>query len=284
MEPVAAGDPADRMHVFTWSMAEELAVAHLQRLGFTDARRTAAGADGGLDASATGAVAQVKNHAQPVSAPDVQRLRGAAHGLSRPVFYSRNGFTLQAVAFADRADVALFAFDAHNHVWPVNSHARLLTAGPLDNLVEEASALVTMIRRLKASRTAVAEVLDRERDRVITLRNRASAGDRSPELLAELQRTDMAAMGAWAEEYGRFLADDGDVSCLEKTAEHLAVVNSSIDRGGSPPVDDLQTARQLLDQLVSRQTELVHELAGLLGLESGDLLPDSTPGDASLLD
>ena len=45
------------MSYFTWQMAEELAVAHLRALGFADARRTIAGADGGIDVAASKVVA-----------------------------------------------------------------------------------------------------------------------------------------------------------------------------------------------------------------------------------
>lgn len=109
-------------------MAEVLAVEHMRIIGFVDAQPTVAGADGGLDAISLDAVAQVKHHAQPVGAPDVQRLRGAAHGNHHALFYSSSGYTSAAIAFAESADVALFQFDQMNTVTPANGHGSALAA------------------------------------------------------------------------------------------------------------------------------------------------------------
>lgn len=114
--------------VFSWQMAEHLAVAHMNHLGFRDARVTGRGADGGLDALATDAAAQVKALAQPVGTPDIQRARGAAYGVKNLLFYSMAGYTPQAVTFADCAGVALFVYNAANRVAPANALAEHLVA------------------------------------------------------------------------------------------------------------------------------------------------------------
>ncbi|TFD53488.1 restriction endonuclease [Cryobacterium sp. Hh7] len=121
-------EPTNSVSVFTWRMAEILAVEHMRIIGFIDAQPTIAGADGGLDAISLDAVAQVKHHTQPVGAPDVQRLRGAAHGNHHALFYSSSGYTAAAIIFADTADVALFQFDAMNTVTPANAHGSALAA------------------------------------------------------------------------------------------------------------------------------------------------------------
>lgn len=109
---------------FSWQMAEELAAAHMQSIGFADAKRTATGADRGLDVLAAEAVAQVKHTAQPVSAPTVQQLVGAAHGRGAALFYSTAGYTKQAIEYAEHAGVALFTIDpTTNTVAPLNPEA-----------------------------------------------------------------------------------------------------------------------------------------------------------------
>lgn len=114
-------------------MAEELAEGHMRHLGFTDARRTARGADGGVDVIAADAVAQVKNLNVPVGAPDVQRLRGAAHGERFALFYSGSGYSRAAFEFATAAGVALFEYDATNQVHPVNAAAEQLATKGFDS-------------------------------------------------------------------------------------------------------------------------------------------------------
>lgn len=112
----------------TWQMAELLATAHMAGLGFTDARATGRGTDGGIDCVATGAVAQVKNWATPVGSPEVQKLRGAAYQVTA-IFYSLSGYTRAAELEAERAGVALFRYDAANRVYASNIHAELLEQG-----------------------------------------------------------------------------------------------------------------------------------------------------------
>src|SRR5687767_13674031 len=114
--------------VFSWQMAEELAAAHMRSIGFPDARRTRDGADGGIDVTATSAVAQVKYQTAPVGGPAIQRLRGAAHRVKHAIFYASNGYTAAALATANETDVALFTYTETNKVTPANDTARRMTA------------------------------------------------------------------------------------------------------------------------------------------------------------
>lgn len=114
--------------VFSWQMAEELAAAHMRSMGFTDARRTPDGADGGIDVRGGDAVAQVKYVTAPVGSPDIQRLRGAAHGAKRALFYSSSGYSLAARGVADACEIALFEYAVDNSVTAVNSEAHSLEA------------------------------------------------------------------------------------------------------------------------------------------------------------
>lgn len=114
-----------RTGVLTWRDAELLAVQHMRAIGFLDARDTGPGSDGGIDAVATGAVAQVKMHQKPIGRPDIQRLVGAAAG-QQPVlllYYSFSGFTSTAHAYADERGVVLFGFDRTGAVQALNAAA-----------------------------------------------------------------------------------------------------------------------------------------------------------------
>lgn len=110
--------------VADWRDAEELACWHMvHALGISDARVTAQGVDGGLDVTSERAVAQVKHHGGAVGAPDVQQLRGAAHGVPHALFYSLSGFTPAARVAADGSYVALFTYTVYGDVSPLNRHA-----------------------------------------------------------------------------------------------------------------------------------------------------------------
>lgn len=110
--------------VLSWQAAEQMAANHMRAYGFSDARTTPPGSDGGIDVVSRWGVAQVKYFSKPVGRPEVQKLRGAAHGRDRVLFYALTGFNLNAVAFADEAGIALFQFDQRGMVWPINGLAK----------------------------------------------------------------------------------------------------------------------------------------------------------------
>ncbi|MBC7761824.1 MAG: restriction endonuclease [Candidatus Saccharibacteria bacterium] len=109
-----------------WQAAEIAAVDHMKVLGFIDAQPTRAGADGGIDAQGSEAAAQVKFYANPVGRPEIQRLRGAAPGYKLALFYSTGGYTKEALAYANEADVALFLMDLYGRCEPTSDLASLL--------------------------------------------------------------------------------------------------------------------------------------------------------------
>lgn len=115
---------------FTWQYAEHLAAAHLRSLGYQDAEVTAAGSDGGIDVRGEHVVAQVKHYLTgPVGSPAVQQLHGAALG-AKAVFYARGGFTANAIAYADQADVALLGYDDESDVTAANPAGERLLSTP----------------------------------------------------------------------------------------------------------------------------------------------------------
>jgi hypothetical protein len=114
----------------TWQDAEHLAAAWLQSWGYTDARVTGGGADGGVDVRAAHAVAQVKFQAAQVGRPALQRLVGAAGRSGRQlVFFTGTGYSQQAIAYANEYCIALYAYSLDGAVTAVNSIAdRIATA------------------------------------------------------------------------------------------------------------------------------------------------------------
>jgi hypothetical protein len=108
--------------------AEIMAAEWLQYLGYADATVTATGADGGVDVIGKSVVAQVKAHMAPTGRADLQKLYGVASHLRRkPIFFSLVGYTQQALAWANDADIALFRFGENGIPEAINVGARGLT-------------------------------------------------------------------------------------------------------------------------------------------------------------
>lgn len=114
----------------TWQDAELAAVDHMRVLGFTDARVTGAGADGGIDVIARDAVAQVKHYSQPIGVGPVRELRGVADAHQRLLFYASGGYTAAARQFADDRGIALFSLQELGHITALNEAAARLSARP----------------------------------------------------------------------------------------------------------------------------------------------------------
>ncbi len=108
--------------------AEELAAGWLRSNGF-DAVTTNPGADGGVDVVAPGVVAQVKYWNTPVGRPEVQKLNGVASQRGDlAIFFSRSGYTRQAIEFANSAGIALLTMQDDNSVKPANQVGRFVSA------------------------------------------------------------------------------------------------------------------------------------------------------------
>ncbi|MER6784943.1 restriction endonuclease [Streptomyces sp. NPDC000658] len=116
--------------VRTWQDAEHAAVDHMRSLGFTDARVTDAGADGGIDVIARDAIAQVKYYSQPTRVGPVRELRGVGDSHHHLLFYASGGYTASALQFADERGVALFSLLELGDITPVNAAASRLSARP----------------------------------------------------------------------------------------------------------------------------------------------------------
>ena len=91
--------------------AEELAAAHMRRLGFHGAKRTPTGPDQGIDVIAPMAIAQVKKQTGNVSRSAVQQLLGSGSSSCARLFYSASAYSRNAREFAEEKDIALFVYD-----------------------------------------------------------------------------------------------------------------------------------------------------------------------------
>ena len=113
LEPFRVGD---------WQLAEENAARWMRHWGFADAAVTNGGADGGLDVTSQGAVAQVKFKVSQTGGPDVQRLAGAANRFpdAQPMFFTGTGYSSQAIQCAEESGIALFIYDLSGSVVSAN--------------------------------------------------------------------------------------------------------------------------------------------------------------------
>lgn len=127
---VVVPPPAAQPYGVSHRGAEHLAAEWMQHFGAKDATVTRYSADGGIDVVSSSAIAQVKNLAEGASVPvaQVRELAGvAAHDGRRALFFTSGGYTAEGIAFADRAGIALFRYDAVvGSIAAANDHARVV--------------------------------------------------------------------------------------------------------------------------------------------------------------
>jgi hypothetical protein len=115
--------------ILTWQQAETAAASWMKSWGYRDAAVTRTGPDAGLDVVARKAVAQVKYHQARTGTPDLQRLHGArAKDTRKTMLFFSLGYTRDAIAYAERVDMALFVYTVEGRVNPVNATARKIVA------------------------------------------------------------------------------------------------------------------------------------------------------------
>lgn len=117
---------APKIQVDTWEHAELLAVRYLRWLGFPDARRTRAGADGGVDVEGENLVAQVKYIGNGATRPMIQQLMGIASAEKKVAIFFARSYARTALDWGQSAGVALFRFNVRGEVQPANERARRL--------------------------------------------------------------------------------------------------------------------------------------------------------------
>lgn len=101
----------------SWKKAEVFAVSCLRAWGYSDARLTRGGADGGVDVEGAHVLAQVKHRSAPAGRPDIQRLYGArGRGSHDLYFFALGGYSQAAVDYAEVHDIGLFSYDTSGRV------------------------------------------------------------------------------------------------------------------------------------------------------------------------
>jgi hypothetical protein len=125
MTEYPAGAPDRPQAIHTWQDAEECAAAWLRAMGHPDAHVTAAGADGGIDVIGQHVLAQVKFGVVKASRPELQQLRGAAHGRDVDLhFFTTAGYTTDALSWATEVGIAAFVLGLDGYATPMNEHAK----------------------------------------------------------------------------------------------------------------------------------------------------------------
>jgi hypothetical protein len=168
---------------------EILAAEYMRWLGFADAHELPIGPDGGIDVRASDAIAQVKMHATQVGRPDIQRLLGAAQAEGRKcaLFFSQQGYGIQAREFADHVGMPLFTFGYQDGVEPTNDAAYRLIADRRErvgaaNATSPYAWLEAELRRTPPTAAAVHDVAP------------------DPEVLLSQVNAQLAAELAWTED------------------------------------------------------------------------------------
>lgn len=112
----------------THQQAEYLAALWMKHLGETDAKVSQATRDGGIDVESAHFVVEVKHHAAAIGPVPVRALAGVAYSKKKVgAFFSRSGYSKDAMKFALDAGVLLFKYDPEagtlNGMTPVSTYA-----------------------------------------------------------------------------------------------------------------------------------------------------------------
>ncbi|MBH0024422.1 restriction endonuclease [Salinibacterium sp. SWN248] len=93
--------------------AEMIVVEWMRHMGILDAEITRASADGGVDATSSTHVAQVKHYKGKVGVPEVRQLFGVAASERKiGLFFTSTGYTVDALSFATAVGMPLFTYNA----------------------------------------------------------------------------------------------------------------------------------------------------------------------------
>jgi hypothetical protein len=247
-------------------MAEELVVGHMKLNGFDDACRTGDGADSGIDVIASDAAARVNHDLTPVDVPEVQRFRGAAHRIEHARFYSASGFTAAAVTFAERHEVALFAWDEQLSVAAVSTpqsgadfsavyargKALAVRLAPMQTSIAEIKSTIRLVQQsLIALRdgqsvhgvpVASAESADKHgMDALVASREFVALSTNIAETLESLQAELVAKIGA-AREVGDLTRAEAAMSLTEERAAAIEQLYAEESRPIAKRLNEAATA------------------------------------------
>lgn len=112
----------------SWKDAEKLARDYMRTIGFTDARLTPPGPDGGIDVVSIDAVAQVKWHVAQIGSPELQALFGIAALQGKAALFFAQRYSAEALKWGTKSKMALFRFKTSGDIEAVSSEAKRLVA------------------------------------------------------------------------------------------------------------------------------------------------------------
>jgi len=105
--------PAPQPYGVSHEGAETLVRDWMLYLGIPSSEVTRLSGDGGIDVTSSTYVAQVKNYRDLVGVQAVREILGVAVGEGKkPLFFTSGSYTSEALAFAEKAGVPLFIYDA----------------------------------------------------------------------------------------------------------------------------------------------------------------------------
>jgi hypothetical protein len=159
-----------KLMVRTSEEAAEFVDWHMQSLGFDDVYSNSPWQSGGFVVVSDRTLAHVAIESRTIDAPIVQRARDTASNRELVLVYAPKDYTASAEEFADRAGVALYAYDAEGKISPTNAVAR--------NLTGSSSPQVSFSEQQRA-KGRMQEVFDAASNRVFAVFNRAM-GDMRP--------------------------------------------------------------------------------------------------------
>lgn len=118
------------IQINSWQRAEINALAWTRHMGFSDARLTRGGADGGVDISGSKAIAQVKNEGSATGVQAVRQLSGTGRetGAEYVLFFTAHSYTREALRHAEIVGMALFTYDLYGTISAANAHGEHILA------------------------------------------------------------------------------------------------------------------------------------------------------------
>lgn len=169
MEASVAIEPPEPKLIRSFEDAESATAEWLRFYGYVDVVVVGGAGDGGVDVRGIDILAQVKAEVGKVGRPVVQQTYGISRLESkRAAVFSLGGFTEEAIAWANDAEVGLFTFDLVGEPQPLNAAARdmAINAGSDERRIRLRECLGQLEKVLPEIESAAVEV--RQADRAVS--------------------------------------------------------------------------------------------------------------------
>lgn len=177
--------PSSQPYGVSHEGAESLVRDWMAYMGISSATVTRLSGDGGIDVDSNEFVAQVKNYRDAVGAGPVRELLGVAIAEGKkPLFFTSGYFTSEAQAFAEKAQLPLFVYDAQNGTLEcVNSSAqelfesrKITSESEIDALfgmkiIESRYLTMALYGCLFTVKRVIANIVDNREDEILELKS-----------------------------------------------------------------------------------------------------------------